>query len=86
MLIKITNRYDEIENQKLVSKDGKKFIEKADKMIDDTLNAFKQIQASLYEKDIMDADAEMKIYETMLKADGIVEDDLLKKGSSKHEE
>ena len=86
VLTKITNRYDEIENQKLISEDGKKFIEKADKMIEDTLNAFKQIQASLYEKDIMDADAEMKIYETMLKADGIVEDDLLKKGSSKDEE
>lgn len=86
VLLKITNRYDEIENQRLISKDGKKFIEKADKMIADTLSAFKQILASLYEKDIMDADAEMKIYETMLKADGIVEDDLVKKGSSKDEE
>lgn len=85
VLLKIVVRYDEIENQKLVSKDGKRFIEKADKMISDTLNAFKQILASLYEKDIMDADAEMKIYETMLKADGIVEDDLIKKGSSNDE-
>lgn len=85
VLTKIIKRYDEIENQKLTSKDGKKFMEKADKMISDTLSAFKQILASLYETDIMDADAEMKIYETMLKADGIVEDDLLKKGSSKDE-
>ena len=85
VLLKIATRYDEIENQKLISSDGKRFIEKADKMISDTLGAFKQILASLYEKDILDADAEMKIYETMLKADGIVEDDLIKKGSKKNE-
>lgn len=86
VLLKIAKRYDEIENQKLISSEGKKFMEKADKMISDTLSAFKQILASLYEKDIMDADAEMRIYETMLKADGIVEDDLVKKGSKQNEE
>ena len=86
VLLKIAKRYDEIENQKLISSEGKKFMDKADKMISDTLSAFKQILASLYEKDIMDADAEMKIYETMLKADGIVEDDLVKKGSKQNEE
>ena len=54
---------------------------KADKMIEDTKNAFKLLLSSLYQKDIMDADADMKVYELMMKADGIVEDNLLKKGS-----
>ena len=85
VISKITSRYDEIENQRLISKEGKAFMSKADKMTEETLSAFKKILASLYEEDIMDADAEMKIYETMLKADGIVEDDLLKKGSNKDE-
>ena len=84
VLIKIINKYDEIENQKLVSKEGKEFLNKANKMIDETNKAFKMILSSLYQKDIMDADAEMKVYEMMLKADGIVEDDLLK-GSDKDE-
>lgn len=84
ILIKIVNKYDEIENQRLVSKDGKQFLEKANKMIDDTNKAFKMILSSLYQKDIMDADAEMKVYEMMLKADGTLEEDLLK-GSDKDE-
>ena len=81
VLIKITKRYDEIENTRLTSKDEKSFMNKADRMISDTNNAFKTILSSLYENDIMDADADMKVYEMMMKADGIVEDNLLKKGS-----
>lgn len=78
VLIKIVDKYDEIENQKLVSKDGKQFLVKADKMISETNKAFKMILSSLYQKDIVDADAEMKVYEMMLKADGMVEDELTK--------
>ena len=33
VLIKIVNRYDEVENQRLSSKEGKEFMDKADKMI-----------------------------------------------------
>ncbi len=86
VLIKIVNRYDEIENKNLISKEGKEFMQKADKMIVDTNNAFKTILSSLYQKDIMDADAEMKVYELMMKADGITPDNLLMKGSEKNEE
>ena len=86
VLIKIVNRYDEVENQKLVSKEGKEFMVKADKMIEGTNNAFESILSSLYQKDIMDADADMKVYNLMLKADGIVEDNLLMKGSDEKNE
>ena len=85
VLIKIVNRYDEIENKKLSSKERKFFMEKADKMIKDTNKAFKSILDSLYQKDIMDADAEMKVYELMMKADGITPDNLLMKGSDENE-
>lgn len=81
VLLKIVKRYDEVENQKLVSKDGKEFMEKADKMIKDTSKSFKTILASLYKSEIMDADADMKVYNMMLKADGIVEDNPIMKGS-----
>lgn len=86
VLIKIVNRYDEIENQNLVSKEGKSFLAKADKMIAETSKAFQTILSSLYQKDLIDADAEMKVYDLMLKADGIVGDNLLMKGSDKSEE
>ena len=85
VLIKIVNRYDEVENQKLVSKEGKEFMKKADKMIEGTNNAFESILSSLYQKDIMDADADMKVYNMMLKADGIVDDNLIMKGSDNDE-
>lgn len=86
VLIKIVNRYDEVENQKLVSKEGKDFMIKADKMIEETSSAFESILSSLYQKDIIDADADMKVYNMMLKADGIVEDNLIMKGSENDEE
>lgn len=85
VLIKIVNRYDEIENQNLISKEGQNFLIKADKMITETSKAFQTILSSLYQKDIIDADAEMKVYNLMLKADGIVEDNLIMKGSDKDE-
>ena len=85
VLIKIVNRYDEVENQKLVSKEGKDFMVKADKMIEGTNNAFESILSSLYQKDIMDADADMKVYNMMLKADGIVDDNPIMKGSDNNE-
>lgn len=81
ILVKIVNRYDEIENQDLISKDGKNFIKKADKMIKDTSESFKLILSSLYQGDLMDADAEMKVYDLMLKADGLTENSILGKGS-----
>lgn len=82
VLIKIVNRYDEIENQKLISKEGKSFMTKADKMISDTNKSFKHILSNLYEDDIIDADADMKVYNLMMKADGIVEDNIMKEGES----
>ena len=80
VLIKITTRYDEIENTRLTSKDEKTFMTKAEKVIKDTNKAFKTILSNLYQKDIMDTDADMKVYELMMKADGIVEDNIIKKG------
>ncbi len=80
VLVKITDRYDEIENQRLVSSEGKSFMKKANLMIKNTKDAFDTILASLYQKDIMDADAEMKIYDMMMNADGITSGDSIMKG------
>ncbi len=68
--IKILHKYDEIENQRLISKDGKDFMEQAKKMISVINEAFKKQLAMLYQSDLIDADAEMKVLDSMLKADG----------------
>lgn len=85
VLIKIVNRYDEVENQSLKSEEGKSFIKKADKMISDTNVAFQSLLSSLYQKDIMDVDADIEVYNLMMKADGMVDNNLIMKGSEKNE-
>ena len=68
--INILNRYDEIENQKLTTEDGKKFMNSAQNMIKKINDAFKKQLSNLYQSDMIDTDAEMKVFETMLQSDG----------------
>ena len=69
--LKILNRYDEIENQKLISSDSKKFMEQARNLISEVAKAFKMQLATLYQNDIVDTDAEMKVLDMMLKSEGL---------------
>jgi 5-bromo-4-chloroindolyl phosphate hydrolysis protein len=71
--VKIVGRYDEIENQSLTSKDSKEFMSNTAKILKATNKGFKRILNSLYQSDIVDADAEMKVLNTMLTADGFDE-------------
>ena len=81
--VKIVDRYDEIENQDLTSKDSRKFMTDSTKIISDTNKAFKKILDSLYQSDILNADAEMKVYNSILKADGYDDEILdIKEGDS----
>lgn len=73
--INILTRYDEIENQKLTSEDSKKFMNSAEKMISKINDAFKKQLSNLYQSDMIDADAEMKVFETMLQSDGYYENE-----------
>ncbi len=68
--VKIIDRYDEIENQELTSKDSKKYMDSSIKMIKETSLAFEKILDSLYQNDIYNNEAEMKVYNQMLKSDG----------------
>ena len=71
--VKIVSRYDEIENQSLTSRDSKEFMKNTGKLLKATNKAFKKILNSLYQSEIVDADAEMKVFNTMLSADGFDE-------------
>ena len=75
--IKLVDRYDEIENQKLTSKDSKTFFQSTNKMIHEINKAYKSILSSLYQSELVDMDAEMKVFDSLLKADGYREADLL---------
>lgn len=66
----ILNRYDEIENQRLNSSESKRFMQQTQSMIEKINEAFKNQLSNLYQSDIVDTDAEMKVFDAMLKADG----------------
>ena len=69
------SKYDEIENQKLNTEDSKKFMESTQKMVKKINEAFKKQLSNLYQSDMIDTDAEMKVFDTMLKSDGYDVDD-----------
>ena len=68
--LNILDKYDEIENQGLNSEDSKKFMIQTKKMIEKINIAFKNQLSNLYQSDIINLDAEMKVFDNMLKSDG----------------
>ena len=68
--LNILTRYDEIENQRLTTKESQKFMKSAEGMIKNINEAFKKQLSNLYQSDMIDTDAEMKVFNAMLKSDG----------------
>ena len=71
MTLKFITNYDEIENQRLTSKDSTKFMTDAKEKIKMLNQAFEKQLSSLYQTDIVDMDAEMKVLDMMLKSEGL---------------
>ncbi len=70
---RILERYDEIENQKLNTSETKKFMNSVEDMIVKIKQAFEQQLSNIYQTEMIDTDAELKVFETMLKSDGFIE-------------
>lgn len=70
---KILERYDEIENQKLNTKETKKFMNSVEEMIEKIKVAFEQQLSNIYQTEMIDTDAELKVFESMLKSDGFID-------------
>ena len=70
---KILERYDEIENQKLNTKETKKFMSSVEEMIEKIKAAFEQQLSNIYQTEMIDTDAELKVFESMLKSDGFID-------------
>ena len=73
--VNILNKYDEIENQRLTTEESIKFMESTKEMVTKINDAFKKQLSNLYQSDMIDTDAEMKVFDSMLKADGYNFDD-----------
>lgn len=70
---KILERYDEIENQKLNTTETKKFMNSVEDMITKIKTAFEQQLSNIYQTEMIDTDAELKVFESMLKSDGFID-------------
>ena len=68
--LKIIRKYDKIEDKKLNSKDSMEFKKSSKKMIKEASGAFEKLLDSLYQEEIVDTDAEMKVFKSMLESDG----------------
>lgn len=83
VLLSIVGRYDEIENQGLVTKEGKEFMTSAEKMIAEADGAFQSILSNLYQNDMIDMSAEMKVFNAMLATDGVLGEEIKVKEEKK---
>lgn len=74
--VKLVDRFDEIENQSIVSKDSKEFYKSTSKTLVEINDVFKKFLNNLYESDMKDTSVEIKVLNQMLKADGLYNNDL----------
>ena len=68
--VKILKKYDLIENQSLDNEEMKRFMISTENMIVKIKESFKMQLANLYQADMLDTDAEMKVFDSLLKAEG----------------
>ena len=69
--VKLVDRFDEIENQKINSTESRTFNESTIKMIEEINGVFKSFLNNLYKDDMLDANVEIKVLNSMLKSDGL---------------
>ena len=80
--LSIIKRYDEIENQNLSSQEMKEFISSTKLMLKSADEAFNKILERLYQNDMINIDADMKVFNSMLKADGYDDEEIIKEDNN----
>lgn len=72
--LNILTQYNTIEDQRLTSSESREFMSKVEKMVIRVNEACEKQLNNLYEADLVNTRADIKVFETMLKADGLVDD------------
>lgn len=84
--LKILNEYNDLEDKKLSSRESKKFMSNVEALTEKIKSACEKTLNSLYEGDMLNTNAEIKVFEGMLKSDNLVDDNMnIKIGSGKNE-
>jgi len=74
--IKILEKFDEIDDQNLTSNSSKEFLDRIRNLIVNIEIAFQNQLNTLYNNDLIDTNAEIKVFEAMLKSDGLLDDSI----------
>lgn len=74
--LNILTQYNKIEDQSLTSKESKEFMTKVETMIERVKEACEAQLNNMYETDLLNTNADIKVFETMLKTDGLVDDNM----------
>jgi len=76
--VSLLKRYEEIENQKLTSKESKNITKRIISLTKDIEASFKNHLNRMYNHELEDMDAEIDVFEAVLKHDGLLEDRIAK--------
>lgn len=74
--LNILTQYNKIEDQGLTSVESKEFMDKVETMIGRVKEACEIQLNNMYETDLLNTNADIKVFETMLKTDGLVDDNM----------
>lgn len=74
--LNILNQYNTIEDQELTSKESVEFMSRVEQMLDRVKDACEKQLNNMYEVDLLNTNADIKVFETMLKSDGLVDDNM----------
>ena len=74
--VKLVDKFNEIENQNIKSKESKKFYQSISKTIEELKDVYMKFQNNLYSSDMLDTNIEIKILNSMLKSDGLDENEI----------
>ena len=74
--VDILEQYNTIEDRKLTSTKSKDFMKKTEELISRVNEACDEQLNNLYEGEIINTNASIKVFEDMLKSDGLVDDDM----------
>lgn len=74
--LNILTQYNKIEDQELTSVESKEFMDKVEMMIGRVKEACEIQLNNMYESDLLNTNADIKVFETMLKTDGLVDDNM----------
>ncbi len=74
--LNILTQYNKIEDQNLTSIESKEFMTKVETMIERVKEACESQLNNMYETDLVNTNADIKVFETMLKTDGLVDDNM----------